>query len=342
MTSARQQLRSAIDTALQGVRLRALHEASEALSARYRDLTAASAPRTVSAPRPMNETERLAYLTVRMPATYAAVGAVLEQARQSLPGADVRSLLDLGAGAGAALWAAADTWPALSHATLIDADADLLALGERVWRDHPRSGAVRVDTRRARLDGLGDPPRGTGASSEPMWPEADLVTLSYVLGELGPAAAATLVRAAFEAARGALVIVEPGTPRGYRQVIDARTRLIELGARVAAPCPHGGPCPLTGDDWCHFAVRLERSRAHRQIKQADLSWEDEKFSCLVVTRGEAQPAAGRILRRPLIDKGRIALRVCGPEGVTDTIVTRRDPEAWRSARHAQWGLAWPR
>jgi ribosomal protein RSM22 (predicted rRNA methylase) len=326
-------LRAAIDAELQGVRLRALHEASEALSARYRDGT------HVAAARPLSELERLAYLTVRMPATYAAAAAVLNQAGRALPTADVRSLLDLGAGAGAALWAAIETWPSLSRATLLDADEGLLALGARVWRQHPASEGVQVDFRRARLDRLSSE-QAAGADALPH-AAADVVTISYVLGELDPAAAGALVSRAFEAARVALVIVEPGTPRGYRHVIDARTRLLELGARIAGPCPHAAPCPLTGDDWCHFAVRLERSRAHRQLKGAELAWEDEKLSYLVAARGETQPVAGRILRRPHIDKGRIGLRVCTPEGVEETAVTRRDPLAWRAARRAQWGGEWP-
>lgn len=321
MTPARTQLRTAIDAELQGVRLRALHEASEALSARYREGGRAADVRS------MGELERLAYLTVRMPATCAAIGAALEEARRVLVPNDVRSLLDLGAGTGAALWAAAEAWPGLAQATLVDADEGLLALGARVWRTHPQSADVRVDFRQARLEAF-------------RLPAADLVTMSYLLGELEPTAAGALVGRAFEAARLGVVIVEPGTPRGYRQVIEARTRLLELGAAIAAPCPHGAPCPLTGDDWCHFAVRLERSRAHRLLKGGELAWEDEKLSYLVAVRGEAPPAAGRILRRPQIDKGRIALRVCTPAGIVDTAITRREPEAWRAARHARWGGAW--
>jgi ribosomal protein RSM22 (predicted rRNA methylase) len=327
----RMQLRAAIDAELQGVRLRALHDASEALSARYRD----GAP---TGARAMSELERLAYLTVRMPATYAAIGTVLDETCRALAPTEVRTLLDLGSGAGAALWAAADAWPTLARATLVDADEELLALGARVWRAHPQSAGVRVDPRRGRLDRLAG--EGESGGEALRLSSADLVTISYVLGELEPAAAGELVRQAFNAARLALVIVEPGTPRGYAQVIEARTRLLELGARIAAPCPHADPCPLTGDDWCHFAVRLERSRAHRQLKGAELAWEDEKLSYLVVVRGDVQPAEGRILRRPLIDKGRISLRVCTPEGIVDTAVTRRDAGMWRAARHARWGGVW--
>jgi ribosomal protein RSM22 (predicted rRNA methylase) len=270
---------------------------------------------------------------VRMPATHAAIGVVTAQGARALEqrgvrSGDVRTLLDLGSGVGAALWAAADAWPTLQQATLIDADPEMLALGERIWRRRARAHDIAIDPHRARLDG--------GFAL----PAADIVTISYLLGELLPAAARDLVRRAFDAARHAVLIVEPGTPAGYRGIIDARTRLLEGGAHLLAPCPHEAACPLTGDDWCHFAVRLERSRIHRQLKDADLAWEDEKFSYLVASRAARVSTVGRILRRPHIEKGRIALRVCAPDGVADLAVTRREA-SWRAARHARWGGEWP-
>ena len=60
-----------------------------------------------------------------------------------------------------------------------------------------------------------------------------------------------------------LLIIEPGTPAGYARMIALRSQLIASGAHVAAPCPHQAPCPLATPDWCHFAQRLPRSRAHK-------------------------------------------------------------------------------
>jgi ribosomal protein RSM22 (predicted rRNA methylase) len=336
VTPTHAHLRAAIDAELQGVRLRALHDASEALSARYRR----GPPHPA---RALSDLERLAYLAVRMPATAAAVAAVLAQAGDALQRSDVRTLLDLGSGLGAALWAAVDAWPSLEAATLVDADGAMLTLGARVWARHPRARAITTHPQTKRID------------AALALPAADIVTLSYVLGELDPPAADAIVRKAFEAARVAVIVVEPGTPAGYRTTIDARTRLLEAGGRMLAPCPHARACPLTGDDWCHFAVRLERSRVHRQLKEAELSWEDEKFACVVIARDaavERGPApdavddvagasgGARILRHPRIEKGRIALRLCTPDGLADLAVTRRDSGAWRAARHARWGQVW--
>src|SRR5204862_6971891 len=131
-------------------------------------------------------------------------------------------------------------------------------------------------------------------------------TVAFVLGEL--AAPSETVERAWTATAGAVVVVEPGTPAGYERVLDARDRLIAAGARVVAPCPHDRACPLAGTtDWCHFAVRVARSSAHRRAKEARLGHEDEKFSYVVAARGDARRAAARILRHPQVRPGHIQL-----------------------------------
>jgi len=49
---------------------------------------------------------RLAYVAVRMPATFAAARAVFTELRRLMPDRRITSLLDLGAGPGTAGWAA--------------------------------------------------------------------------------------------------------------------------------------------------------------------------------------------------------------------------------------------
>jgi ribosomal protein RSM22 (predicted rRNA methylase) len=137
-----------------------------------------------------------------------------------------------------------------------------------------------------------------------------------------------------------VLILEPGTMEGFRIVRAARRRLVELGGRIQAPCPQEGECPLGEGDWCHFAVRVERSRLHRQLKGGELSYEDEKYSFVLAVKGEAQAAAGRILRHPKIHSGLIELRVCGVDGARDERVTKKNKAAWRSARKADWGGRW--
>jgi len=272
-----------------------------------------------------------AYLAVRMPATYAAVRAVLAQLPQDDLD-DMRSLLDLGAGPGTATWAAIAACPSLVTATQVDRSRALLDIGARV-------GAPSLDDRRVALTQLVEDVTAAGE-----WPAADLVLSAYALAELSPGARATLVSAAWRATLHALVLVEPGTPAGFEHILAARTALTRDGAHVIAPCPHDGPCPLrTGpraDDWCHFSVRVPRTRRHRQLKGGSLGYEDEKFAYVVATR-RAVPIErpSRVLRHPRIEKGRIGLSLCTPDGAERVVVSRRDT-TWPAARKARWGDAW--
>jgi ribosomal protein RSM22 (predicted rRNA methylase) len=262
-----------------------------------------------------------------MPATHAAVARALRHA-SDLADLEVRSLLDVGGGTGAAAWAAGEAFPALASATVLDASADALALGRRIAEQGP--DVVAAATWRRLVLG-----------SDTVLPQADLVIVSYVLGELPEALQGPLLDAAMTAGRHVLV-VEPGTPRGFRAVLAARARLTVDGWHLLAPCPQDGPCPLAaGDDWCHFAVRLERTALHRRLKGGTLGHEDEKFSYAFATRRPASPAPGRVLRHPLTRKGLVQLEVCRSDGTAArTVVTRRDPMAYRAARDAAWGDAW--
>ncbi|HST65885.1 MAG TPA: small ribosomal subunit Rsm22 family protein [Mycobacteriales bacterium] len=259
-----------------------------------------------------------AYAAYRMPATYAAVRAALRAAGPGLgePG----TLLDLGGGTGAAVWAAAATLPSLRAATVLDRSRDALALG-RALAGHATAPLVTGAT--WTLGALG----GT----------ADLVTVAYVLGEL-PEGGRALVEQA--AAAPAVAIVEPGTPAGHQRVLRARDILLRQGFSVVAPCPHDRECPWAqGPDWCHFAARLPRSALHRQVKGGTLGWEDEKFSYVVAVRGPAAKAAGRIVRHPYRRKGLVELAVCA-DGIETVRVSRRQGPVYQAAKDAGWGDPW--
>src|SRR5262249_6823495 len=115
-------------------------------------------------------------------------------------------------------------------------------------------------------------------------PDADVITLSYVLGELTENDRTAVLDKA--AAHGqVVVVVEPGTPAGFARIRQTRDQVIDAGLTLIAPCPHSGSCPIAPDqDWCHFAVRVGRSALHRQVKGGTLSYEDEKFSYVVAAR----------------------------------------------------------
>jgi ribosomal protein RSM22 (predicted rRNA methylase) len=252
-----------------------------------------------------------AYLVTRMPATYAAAFHVLAEVRRRLGDPLPASVLDIGAGTGAASLAARAWFPDAAL-TMLERDRDFARAAEE-WLP----GAARLSGDLGRMD----------------LPPHDLVIAAYSIGEMDPGPLWRL----WEAARVALVLIEPGTPRGFAAIAAMRTALLERGAAMLAPCPGSGPCPIQSPDWCHFAARVERSSLHRRLKDADLNFEDEKFSYVALGRHPVSLPPARIIRRPEHHPGLIRIVQCTPSGIESRNVTRRAPAAFRLARHAAWG-----
>src|SRR5947209_1208031 len=101
-------LRFALEQSLESVPSRDLAGAVRDLSERYRGHAADAA-----FPPLRSDVEAAAYVAYRLPATYAAVSAVLREVHARQPDMEPTSLLDVGAGPGTAAWAAADVWPSL-------------------------------------------------------------------------------------------------------------------------------------------------------------------------------------------------------------------------------------
>ena len=305
-----------------------LQRAVDALSRRYRDGAAAA-----GAVGRLTDAERLAYAVVRLPATAAALDAVFDAVERHTR-VEPQTITDLGAGPGTVLWPAISRWPGIRRVTLLDRDPGLLGLGVRLWK--------------AAAPGPGPPPGldlrvRTGDLAAADAPAADVVVLSYAVGELPEPRTGQAIERALALTSGALVVVEPGTPAGFARIRAVRDRLRAAGATLAAPCPHDDACPMAGADWCHFAVRLDRSRAHRQSKHAALGWEDEKFAYVVAVRDAAllrARAEARVIRRPRKETGHVRLALCTAGGLKEAVVARRAPN-YRAARDASWGDAWP-
>ncbi len=265
-----------------------------------------------------------AYLATRMPATFAAVHASLDAAAAAMPDFAPKTMLDVGSGPGTVLWAAASVWPELETATLLDASEPARRAG-RALSDNLRQVTTTWVAGDATLDLRGQAPH-------------ELVTCAYVLDEVAPASLGGLVDSLWALTGEMLVIVEPGTPAGWRRVLDARARLIGIGAHVAAPCPHQVPCPLAAPDWCHFARRVARSRIHRVAKGADVPWEDEKFIYLAASRNAPADREARVLAPPRHGSGKVQLKLCQPDGTAvERLLTKRDGASFKEARRADWG-----
>ena len=317
-----QALRAAIDRELSGASRRDLAERTAATTEGYRAGRGSSAVIK-------GRDDALAYALARLPATHAASAVVFAEARRIAPGFAPASLLDAGCGPGGGSWAAAEAWPSLQRVTWFDASAPFLDMAARLAAEAPAPIAQAQIQR-------GDLTAGP-------FPNAELVLASYALAEIAAAAQGQVVRGLWEACEGVLALVEPGTPAGYARILAARDELIAAGARILAPCPHAAACPLTAPDWCHFSVRLPRSRDHRLAKGAKMSFEDEKFAYLLAARPKvrAEIPAGRILAHPRAGKPGIEFKLCRRGAVELHFVAKRDKLGYAGARRLAWGEAWP-
>ena len=196
------ELRDLLDDLISTTPTAELARASVAVSERYRRLKGGAFGIA-------SMIEAKAYLATRFPATFCAASKTFEALAAALPGFSPETLLDVGAGPGTAALAALRRWPALRELDLVEPNAHLQALGEKlldaVWR--------RESIDRAVLD-----------------KKYDLAVSAYVLNELaeekGADALEDAVRKMWQAAGQALVIIEPGTPAGQGIVLRARKILL--------------------------------------------------------------------------------------------------------------------
>jgi len=312
------ELKAALDGKLRGFSRNDAAGRAASISKTYRDGGGSGGIRS--------ETDALAYALARMPATYAAVTASLNALVEIRPDFAPSSLLDVGAGPGTATWAAAEAFPSLQRFALLDANDALRALALGLVTDSFRLRDVSYH-------------RGEARAALAKADVADLVVASYVIGEISNVEQRALAELMWEKTRDTLLVVEPGTPAGYARIIAARERLITMGAHVAAPCPHDGKCPLQPPDWCHFTQRLQRSRAHKQVKGAELPFEDERFAYVALVRAPVAQRLSRVLDQPVISKVEINAKLCTPAGLAFTKVPRRDKAAYAGARRWRWGDA---
>jgi ribosomal protein RSM22 (predicted rRNA methylase) len=293
---------------LQGVSRKELEARAGKISAAYRSGGASA----VIADR----MDGLAYLVARFPATHAAAHAAFCRTAEAAPEFSPRNLLDVGAGPGTVVFAAQKAWPSLDALTLLEPNPIFRELAKELCP------AAKI----------------LAGTLEEALPSAQLVTAGYVLAELELSRIAQAARTLWRAAQDMLILIEPGTPQGFERIRAARSALIEEGAHVAAPCTHDADCPMTGADWCHFSVRLARSRDHKIVKAARVPFEDERYAYLALSRTPvAHSGRSRIVKPVTEQKPALHFALCDRAGLHIKSVARRDKEQFRAARKKSWG-----
>lgn len=275
-----------------------IKKAAQALSERYRK---------GDRPYLRSVEDRHAYLVTRAPATEAALRRVLEE----IQGEKIETYLDIGAGPGVSWDVMCEAFPSIREATFVEKDHEFIKIGKERHKGKPITWKYALDEAKR-----------------------DLVLFSYSWGEIEDL---SLLNEAWAACDKFLVIVEPGTPRGYKAMLKAREELIGKGAYVSGPCPHSKQCPWQNTkEWCHFGVRLERSQEHRHAKEGTLGYEDEKFSYIVLSKQKVKPFYARMVKDLLRHKGHTLLTLCTDNGIETKTVTKSNNK-YKNINKLKWG-----
>jgi len=309
-------LRAAIENEISGVKHEQLRQAAQIIRKKYRSESKDGRRLMTS------NNEAVAYSVVRMPATYGAVYTALKYTL-NLIYCDIESLIDVGAGTGAASWAADSLIP-LKRILCLERERAIAQVGQRMMQ---KGSYALQNAKWMNFD----------VTKDDIPEKADLIIASYVFNELTEKERTEAIDKLWQAAEKVVLIVEPGTSAVYSQLKKLREYMLSKGAYIVAPCPHENDCPLPEDDWCHFSCRIPRSKLHRQLKEAKVPYEDEKFTYLALAKQQYRKAEGRIIRHPIFEKGRVILDICIPEGIKKVNVTKKEGELYKKARKARWG-----
>ncbi|ORX23185.1 ribosomal small subunit Rsm22 [Thermoanaerobacterium sp. PSU-2] len=269
--------------------------------------------------------EAVAYISYRMPATFGAIYAVLNDIKDICSDINPKSILDVGAGPGTAMWAATSIWNDINKITLLEKNKNMIKIGKNLSANSNNNSIKNSIWMEVDLENL------------PVLPKHDMVIASYSIGEMNDDVQREIIKKLWESVNDMLIIIEPGTKIGFSNIKRAREILVSFGAHVISPCSHANECPINDDDWCHFSSRIQRTSIHRKVKNGQLSYEDEKFSYICVSKKPCKTIKSRIIRHPQIKKGHIILDLCTNDGIKKVTVKKSDGDIYKKARDMKWG-----
>lgn len=294
----------------------------------------------------------LTYMAHRYPGTYASCHRVLYELKTRAPYFNPRSVLDYGAGPAPGLAAAAHVFDSVETMLGIEPSDHMMQIGKFLTAD------------------LNPEIEWQHCLYELSHEKYDLAIASYVQMEIrGQESRDALVKQLWNRLKpgGVLLLIEQGTPTGFRFMHHTRELFLERIGRgnfhFVAPCPHEGMCPmaLTGRDWCHFAQRTKRT-PHRAYNKGSRKrfLEEEKFSFLCIRKSagprdrysseaEALTASEksyfwpRIVMPALKASKHTLIDVCSAPQNFERISTSKSKAhtfGYRWSRKAMWGDLW--
>ena len=308
-----QELKEGIERIVSENKFTQIIEESQGISKRYRE-NDGKGKRLVT-----KQSEAMAYAISRMPATYCAVYSVLFQCLKNYE-QEIKTVLDIGAGTGAATWAI-NNLIETEQITCLEREKEMRTVGSQLMKEE----LANVEWKEFDLN------------KDEIEEKADLVITSYVINELSEEDRKKAITKMWNSTNGLLVIIEPGTPEGFKHILEAREMLLEKGANIVAPCSHNGKCKINKDDWCSFYVRVARSGLHRQAKKGELGYEDEKFSYIAFSKIPVNTYKPRILRHPQINSGYVKVKLCTEDGIVEKTYSKKDKDIYKRIRKMDAG-----
>ena len=266
------------------------------------------------------KSEAISYAISRMPATYVAVYSAVGQTIENYE-ENLQTLFDIGAGTGAATWAVTDLIE-ITDIKCFERESNMINIGKKLMNNTELS-----KVKWKQFDILQDN----------ITERADIVITSYMINELPENEKDVAIKKLWNATNKLLIIIEPGTPAGFKNVLKVREELLKDGGYIVAPCTHQGECQISKDDWCAFYARVFRNAIHRQSKNGELGYEDEKFSYIAFSKVPIQNTESRILRHPQIYKGYVNVKLCTKDGIQEKKYSKKDGEIYKKVRKLEAG-----
>lgn len=206
--------------------------------------------------------EAVAYALSRMPATYEADYSAINKTLEN-NNFNINTVFDIGAGTGSATWAITELVDNSPNITCFEREDSMIKVGKKLMSYSEKL----KNTEWKKFDIVKDEINQT----------ADFIMVSYMINELPKNEVNKIISKLWKATNKILFVIEPGTPRGFSNIKQIRSQLLQENAHIIAPCPHENECTLPQDDWCQFTARVQRSKIHKLFKDGQLSYEDEKF-----------------------------------------------------------------
>ena len=309
-------LELAIENEIQGIKITELRELVQNLSNRY--MNEKREGQTLLS----KQKEALAYSCTRMPATFCAVTTALKHTLNIAEDFKIESVLDIGSGTGAATWAINEIISPKKN-TCLEREEAMRNVGQALMKyseEMKKVEWINADITNAKII------KG-----------ADLIVSSYMINELKQEERKNVIQKLLSLESKIILILEPGTPEGFKNIKEIQKIALENGLHIVAPCTTQEICKLPENDWCHTTIRVERNKTHKLLKSGDAPYEDEKFSYISISKEPIETKYSRILRHPIIETGKITLKLCTEGNIEEKIITKKDKEQFKLAKKKKCG-----